>query len=93
MIVENPRKRFDKLCKKIQAGEDKIRKIIQSKEEEGKKFKKRIQIVLDEHESTKKSFKQLSKMNNEKVSNFKINVQKSFAHFKSVVQDFSKREK
>ena len=93
MIIENPRKRFEKLSKAIQANEEQIRKIIQSKQEEGKKFKKRIQIVLDEHEDTKKAFKRQSKMSNEKVSNFKLNVQKSFMHFKSIVQDFSKREK
>ena len=53
------------------ANHDKLKNVLQAKEEEVKKFKKRIQAILDEHKSARKEIKNMQKMTNSKVTEFK----------------------
>ena len=53
------------------ANHDKLKNVLQAKEEEVKKFKKRIQAILEEHKSARKEIKNMQKMTNSKVTEFK----------------------
>lgn len=48
-IVENPRRRFEKMGKIFQKYLDKLSKIIELKEDFTQTFKKRMEMVLSEH--------------------------------------------
>lgn len=85
-LVENPHKRMERISNLLKTSGEKLKKTVQEKEEELKKFKKRIQIILSEHEKVRRKLLKLEDMKAEEVAEFKANVQKTFANFKNVVQ-------
>jgi hypothetical protein len=57
IIIDVPRRRFEKIGKTLQSHDDKMKRILQKKEEEFKKFKKRVSQILGEHNTASKGVK------------------------------------
>ena len=93
IVAEAPKKRYEKIGKIFKANLEKLKKIIHSKDDELKKFKKRITLILSEHDTARQVIVSPGKMSLASVNDFKSSVQKSFSNFKHVVEEFSRHEK
>jgi len=79
IVLDVPRMRFEKIGKFIQSYYEKMQKCLSKKEEELKRFKKRVNQVFEDHHNAAKGVQN----NLVSVNEFKGTIEKTFSLFRN----------